>query len=488
MTLARPFRILGIQQVALGGLDKADMLHLWVDLLGLESRGDYRSEKENVDETILVTGKAPFDVEVDVMQPIDPEGRPRVHQPALNHLGLWVDDLKLAVGWLEDQGVRFTPGGHPQGRSRPRRVFHPPEGERRSSTEWSWGADRARAGPARGDHRLRRIAVAGFVGLWKAAGRCRHVVVFTRRSNPTRPGRLKVSDLHEVYYEVSGNPDGKPAIFVHGGPGGGTDPKQRRFFDPAAYRIVLFDQRGCGRSTPHANLEDNTTWHLVDDMERLREHLGVDRWQVFGGSWGSTLALAYAEKHPERVTELVLRGIFMLRKKELHWFYQEGASALFPDAWEHYLAPIPEAERGDLMSAYYKRLTSDDAATRLAAARAWSIWEASTSFLRQKPDYMKHAGEEEFSLAFARIECHYFVNGGFFEREEQLIEDVGRIADIPAVIVQGRYDVVCPMMSAWDLHRAWPQADLRVVPDAGHSAYEAGIVHELVEATDRFRG
>lgn len=306
--------------------------------------------------------------------------------------------------------------------------------------------------------------------------------------DPYETGRLKVSDLHEVYYEVSGNPTGKPVVFVHGGPGGGTEPKQRRFFDPRAYRIVLFDQRGCGKSTPHASLVDNTTWHLVDDMEKLREHLGIDRWQVFGGSWGSTLSLAYAQKHPERVTELVLRGIFMLRKKELHWFYQEGASALFPDAWEYYLAPIPPEERGDLMAAYHRRLTSDVAATRLEAARAWSIWEASTSFLLQRSDYMDHAGEEEFSLAFARIECHYFVNGGFFEREEQLVEDVGRIRDIPAVIAQGRYDVVCPMMSAWDLHRAWPEADLRVVNDAGHSAYEPGIVHELVSATDRFRG
>jgi proline iminopeptidase len=305
---------------------------------------------------------------------------------------------------------------------------------------------------------------------------------------PHKTGRLKVSDLHEVYYEVSGNPNGKPVVFVHGGPGGGTEPKQRRFFDPDAYRIVLFDQRGCGKSTPHAELTDNTTWHLVDDMERLRTHLEIDRWQVFGGSWGSTLSLAYAQKHRDKVTELVLRGIFMLRKKELHWFYQQGASAMFPDAWEHYLRPIPEAERDDLMRAYYQRLTSDDASVRLEAARAWSIWEASTSFLMQKPDYVEHAGAEEFSLAFARIECHYFVNGGFFDRESQLIEDVDRIRDVPSTIVQGRYDVVCPAMSAWDLHQRWPEADLRIVPDAGHSAYEAGIVHELIEATDRFRG
>ncbi len=304
---------------------------------------------------------------------------------------------------------------------------------------------------------------------------------------PNRTGRLKVSDLHEIYWEESGNPEGKPALFVHGGPGGGTDPKQRRFFDPEAYRIVLFDQRGCGKSTPHAELRENTTWNLVADMERLREHLGIDRWQVFGGSWGSTLALTYAETHPEHVTELVLRGIFMLRRKELHWFYQEGASAVFPDAWESYLAAIPEAERGNLMQAYYERLTSDDPAVRVAAARAWSIWEASTSFLLQDQGYIDHAGEDEFALAFARIECHYFMNGGFFEREDQLIEDVEKIRQIPSVIVQGRYDVVCPMMSAWELHRAWPEADLKIIPDAGHSAYEAGIVHELVSGTDRFR-
>jgi len=304
---------------------------------------------------------------------------------------------------------------------------------------------------------------------------------------PFDSGMLKVSDLHTIYYEQSGNPKGKPVVFVHGGPGGGTDPKQRRFFDPAAYRIVLFDQRGCGRSRPHAELRDNTTWHLVADMEAIREHLHIEKWQVFGGSWGSTLALAYAQKHPERVTELVLRGIFMLRQKELLWFYQDGASAIFPDTWEGYLAAIPPEEHGDLMAAYYKRLTSDDAQVRLRAARAWSIWEASTSFLLQSREYMSHAGEDEFALAFARIECHYFVNGGFFEVEDQLLRDVPKIRHIPAVIAQGRYDVVCPMMSAWDLHRAWPEAKLEIVPDAGHSAYEPGIVDVLIEATDRFR-
>ncbi len=304
---------------------------------------------------------------------------------------------------------------------------------------------------------------------------------------PYDVGMLRVSDLHTIYYEQSGNPKGKPVVFVHGGPGGGTDPKQRRFFDPSAYRIVLFDQRGCGKSTPHASLVDNTTWHLVADMEALREHLGIGRWQVFGGSWGSTLALAYAQAHPNRTSELVLRGIFMLRRKELDWFYQAGASALFPDAWEKYLAAIPSAEHGDLIAAYHRRLTHPDPQVQLAAAKAWSVWEASTSFLVPSDDFIAHAGEDAFATAFARIECHYFVNGGFFEVEDQLLRDVARIRSIPGVIVQGRYDVVCPMMSAWDLHLAWPEAALDVVSDAGHSAYEPGIVHALVGATDRFR-
>jgi proline iminopeptidase len=304
---------------------------------------------------------------------------------------------------------------------------------------------------------------------------------------PNRSGRLRVSDVHEIYWEESGNPKGKPVVFVHGGPGGGTDAKQRRFFDPSHYRIVLFDQRGCGKSTPHASLVDNTTWHLVADMERVREHLGIERWQVFGGSWGSTLALAYAEKHPERVTELVLRGIFLLRKWEIDWFYQEGAGAMYPDAWEDYLKLIPEAERHDMVSAYHRRLISEDLAVQQAAARAWSIWEGSTSFLLQNQDYINRCGGDKFSTAFARIECHYFKNKGFFETDDQLLRDVGRIRHIPTVIVQGRYDVVCPMKSAWDLHRAFPESDLRIVPDAGHSAFEPGILHELVSATDRFR-
>lgn len=304
--------------------------------------------------------------------------------------------------------------------------------------------------------------------------------------DPHATGWLRVSDLHEIYWEESGNPAGKPVVFLHGGPGAGTEAKQRGFFDPERYRIVLFDQRGSGKSRPHANLSDNTTWHLVSDVEALRSHLGIDRWQVFGGSWGATLALAYAEKHPERVSELVLRGIFMLRKWEIDWFYQQGASRLFPDAWQKYLEPIPVSERGDLVTAYHRRLTSDNPLERQAAARAWSIWEAATSFLHQNVEHVAHAGEDEFSLAFSRIECHYFVNKGFFQRETQLLDDAHRIRHIPATIVHGRYDVVCPLENAWDLSRALPDADLRIVPDAGHSAFEPGILHELVSATDRY--
>jgi proline iminopeptidase len=305
---------------------------------------------------------------------------------------------------------------------------------------------------------------------------------------PFDAGRLAVDAPHEIYFEQYGNPAGKPALFVHGGPGGGTTPAQARFWDPARYRIVLFDQRGCGRSTPHASLDGNTTWHLVADMEALREHLGIQRWQVFGGSWGSTLALAYAEKHPERVSELILRGIFTLRQRELDWFYQEGgASRIFPDAFEHYLEPIPPAERGNMMQAYYKRLTGSDEAARLRAAKAWSLWEAVTSTLRPSPEMKASMGKDDFALAFARIECHYFVNGGFFERESQLLEDAKKIRHIPGVIVQGRYDIVCPMETAWALHRAWPEADMYVAQTSGHSAFEPEIVHHLIAATDRFR-
>ena len=304
---------------------------------------------------------------------------------------------------------------------------------------------------------------------------------------PFRSGFLRVSDVHELYFEESGNPDGKPAVFLHGGPGGGTDPKMRTFFDPKVYRIVLFDQRGCGKSRPHASLVDNTTWHLVEDIETLREHLGVKRWLVFGGSWGSTLALAYAQTHPDRVTELVLRGIFLLRKWEIDWFYQApGAGALYPDLWQQYVATIPPAERSDMVGAYYKRLTSEDPRVMGEAARTWSIWEGATSFLRLNPDYVAKFGEDEYAAAFARIECHYFINQGFFKTDNWLIENVDKIRKIPSVIVQGRYDVICPMKSAWDLHCAWPEADLKVVPDAGHSAFEQGNIHELISATDRF--
>ena len=303
-----------------------------------------------------------------------------------------------------------------------------------------------------------------------------------------RSGWLRVSELHEIYWEESGNPAGKPVVFLHGGPGGGTDARMRRFFDPARYRIVLFDQRGCGQSRPHASLIDNTTLHLVADIERLREFLGIERWQVFGGSWGSTLALAYAQAHPAQVTELVLRGIFLVRPWEFRWFYEspDGAGALFPDLYEEFVKPIPPAERGELMQAYYRRLTSDNAALRASAARAWSIWEGATSFLRLNSDYLAKFEEDAFAEAFARIECHYFINGGFLRNPTQLLDDVPKIRHLPCTIVQGRYDVVCPMKSAWDLHRAWPEADLRIVADAGHSAFEPGIISELVAATDRY--
>lgn len=303
---------------------------------------------------------------------------------------------------------------------------------------------------------------------------------------PFRSGWLDVGDGHEIYFEESGNPDGKPCVFVHGGPGGGSSPEARQFFDPERYRIVVFDQRGCGRSRPHASLEANTTWHLVADMETLRRELGINRWLVFGGSWGSTLALAYAQAHPETVTELVLRGIFLLRPEEIHWFYQEGASALYPDSWEAYLAPIPKEEQGDLLNAFHRRLTSNDEAIRLAAARAWSVWEASASFLIQNQDFMDKLDAPDAALAMARIECHYFVNGGFFESPNQLLENIDRIRHIPAIIVQGRYDVVCPAVTAWDLHRAWPEADFQLIPDAGHSAFDSGNTRALVAATDRF--
>jgi len=301
-----------------------------------------------------------------------------------------------------------------------------------------------------------------------------------------RSGFLETNSVHRVYWESCGNPNGKPALFVHGGPGGGTSAETRRFFDPERYHIIQFDQRGCGQSTPHANLEHNTTWDLIDDMEAIRDLLGIERWQVFGGSWGSTLALAYAEQHPERVTELVLRGIFLLRRQELQWFYQEGASRIFPDAWQAYLEHIPENERHDLMSAYQKRLLSDDEQVRLAAAERWSVWEGSTCHLYPDLQHIEDTADPEFALAFARIENHYFMNHGFFTHENQLLDDIDRIRHIPTVIIQGRYDVVCPMQTAYDLKAAFPEAELIVVPDAGHSAFEPAIARELVKATDRF--
>lgn len=303
---------------------------------------------------------------------------------------------------------------------------------------------------------------------------------------PYDSGYLEADSGHRIYYEQAGNPRGKPAVFVHGGPGGGGDVNARRFFDPAVYRIVVFDQRGAGRSRPQASLERNTTWDLIEDMERLRARLAIDRWLVFGGSWGSTLSLAYAETHPEPVSELVLRGVFLLRTSELRWFYQRGASELFPERWEQFLAPIPAEERDDVLGAYHRRLTSGDRAAQLEAARSWSVWEAATSSLLPNLDRETAFAAPDFALALARIEAHYFVNRGFFRSETQLLDDVDRIRRIPAVIVQGRYDVVCPAVTAWELGRRWPEAHLVVVDDAGHSAYEPGITHELVTATDRF--
>jgi proline iminopeptidase len=305
---------------------------------------------------------------------------------------------------------------------------------------------------------------------------------------PFETGFMRADAGHEIYFEQSGNPAGKPALFVHGGPGGGGDVNARRFFDPTGYRIVVFDQRGSGRSRPHASLEANTTWHLVADIEALRARLGIARWLVFGGSWGSTLALAYAQMHPAAVSELVLRGIFLLRRWELAWFYQEGASRLFPEQWQEFLAPIPVAERGDLLEAYHRRLSTGERRGQLQAARAWSIWEGATSSLWPNPERTTQFGAPEFALALARIEAHYFVNRGFFESEDQLLRGVDAIRSIPGVIVQGRYDVVCPIQTAWELHERWPEAEFRIVGDAGHSAYEPSITAELVAATDRFLG
>lgn len=308
------------------------------------------------------------------------------------------------------------------------------------------------------------------------------------RQSARRTGYLRVSDVHEIYYEESGNPSGLPVIAVHGGPGGGSSPEMRRFFDPSVYRIILFDQRGCGRSKPHSELDGNTTWDLVSDMEALRSHLSIEKWVVFGGSWGSTLSLCYAVTHPDRTHGLLLRGIFLITQAEIRWFYQEGASRLFPDAYERYVAPIPDAERGDLLHAFYRRLTSDNMPERLAAARAWSRWEGETLSLRGALRAPPRFDEDDFVDAFARIECHYFVNKGFFDRDGWLLEQAVSVLKgrIPGVIVHGRYDVVTPLSSAWALKKAWPDAELHIIPDAGHSSLEPGIVDKLIRAADQF--
>lgn len=304
---------------------------------------------------------------------------------------------------------------------------------------------------------------------------------------PYDKGKLEVSQLHKIYYEQSGNPQGKPVIFLHGGPGGGTTPAMRRFFDPSRYRIVLFDQRGSGRSRPLGCLEDNTTGHLIEDIESLRRHLGIQAWMVFGGSWGATLGLAYAQQHPERVTEIILRGVFLMSQAELQWFYQQGgASRILPDAWKDFLEVIPPDERGNMIQAYHRRLMDDDKSVQLRAARAWSNWEARSSNLIPDPDLVNAFAGEKFALALARIECHYFKNSGFLKSDTQLLEGVDAIRSIPTIIVQGRYDMICPVETAWRLHNAWPEARLSIVPDAGHSAFEPGIRHHLVSATDEF--
>ena len=304
-------------------------------------------------------------------------------------------------------------------------------------------------------------------------------------NEPFASGWLTTGGPHEIFYEECGNPNGKPCVILHGGPGGAINPTMRRFFDPSKWRMALFDQRGCGRSRPNASLEDNTTWSLIEDIERLREHLGVEKWCVFGGSWGSTLALAYAIKHPERVESLVLRGIFLLTERELRWFYQDGASMLFPDAWQRFCAPIPEAERGDMMSAYHKRLVHPDRRVQAEAAAAWSQWEGDTISIRGPEARPSKFNEIDFAIAFARIECHFFANGGFFPSKNWILENLDRMRGIPGWIVQGRFDVVTPMESAWKLKSAWPGARFEVVWDAGHASTEPGIVDGLVRATDQ---
>ncbi|TCK06880.1 prolyl aminopeptidase [Marinobacterium mangrovicola] len=296
---------------------------------------------------------------------------------------------------------------------------------------------------------------------------------------------LEVGQGHRIHVEESGNPSGTPVLFIHGGPGGGCSPTHRRFFNPEKYRIILFDQRGCGRSTPHASLSDNTTQALVCDMEQIREHLGIEQWLLFGGSWGSTLSLIYAQTHPKRVCGLILRGIFLCRERDIRWFYQDGASFVFPDFWQDYLEPIPEQERNDLLTAYYERLTSDNELVRMAAAKAWSVWEGRCSTLDPNPEIVDHFADPHFALAMARIEAHYFINGAFI-RPNQILEDADRLKDIPLTIVHGRYDMVCPVEQAFALQQAAPHAELHIVRDAGHSAFEPGISDNLVRATDRF--
>lgn len=300
-------------------------------------------------------------------------------------------------------------------------------------------------------------------------------------------GHLRVSGLHSLYYECSGNRAGVPVLFLHGGPGGGAHSNQRRYFDKEAYHIILFDQRGCGRSTPRGCIEENTTWHLVDDIEALRRELEVDRWIVAGGSWGSALALAYAQAHPSRVTGLILWSIFLLRPQEISWFYQRGASFVFPEAWEEFVRPITAEERGDLVKAYHARLTGQAGSLETEAARAWSSWEANSSTFYPDLDRLSRFDREGFALPFARVECHYIYHHGFFRHPEQLLDGVERIRHIRASIIHGRYDMVCPMVTAWELHGRWPEAEFEVVPGAGHSAFDDAMVDALVRAADRFR-
>jgi proline iminopeptidase len=297
-------------------------------------------------------------------------------------------------------------------------------------------------------------------------------------------GRLKVSDIHGLYYEQSGNPKGQPVVFLHGGPGGGVNTDHRRFFDPAHYRIILFDQRGSGKSTPIAELRENTTWDLVKDIETLRTHLGIQKWMVFGGSWGSTLALTYAITHTEKVQALILRGIFLCRPSEIQWFYQDGASHIFPDVWDEYLKPVPVSEQKNMVKAYYRLLTDSNYSVRLEAAKAWSKWEAATSRLIVSKEAIEEFDDPDYAISFASIECHYFINNAFFNTDNWILENIQKIRHIPGFIVQGRYDVVCPARSAWDLHKAWPEAGLRMIADAGHAAAEAGTKSALIEATD----